>query len=301
MMPTLTAVFAGLLLVINTLFWFTPLMIAAFFKLLLPIPALRRALSRVVVRCAELWIIGNSGWMHLTQAMDWQIDQPATLNPKGWYMVISNHQSWVDILALQYALGGRIPFLKFFLKKELIWVPFMGLAWWALDLPFMKRYSKSYLEKHPEKRGQDLETTRRSCETFRHTPTSVMNFLEGTRFTRAKKVQQNSPYQNLLKPKSGGMAFAMSVMGDQFRSIIDVTIHYPGKAPTFIEFLQGKMSRCNIVVKEHSIPEHLLVGDYQNDPEYRAQFQQWVHELWQAKDTLLSALQTQTPKQPPTH
>ena len=290
MPPLLTGIAAGTLLVINTIFWFTPLMTAAIIKLLLPLAIIRRPLSRFVVWCAESWIKGNGLWMKLTLSIQWQVERPSHLNPQGWYMVVSNHQSWVDILALQYALGGKIPFLKFFLKKDLIWVPFMGLAWWALDLPFMKRYSKAYLKKHPEKRGQDLETTRRSCEKFRDMPTSVMNFLEGTRFTQDKHDQQHSPFTHLLKPKSGGMAFAMSVMGDRFRSLVDVTIHYPGKAPTFMEFLQGKMHRCHVIVEERPIPEHLMNGDYQNNDHYRQQFQQWVQHIWDEKNDRLERL-----------
>lgn len=292
MPPILTGLIAGILLVINTLFWFIPLMSAAVIKLLLPIDSLRRPLSRFVIWCAESWIRGNNAWMRLTQPMQWHIERPDNLSPNGWYMVVSNHQSWVDILVLQYALGGRIPFLKFFLKKELIWVPFMGLAWWALDLPFMKRYSKAYLEKHPEKRGQDLETTRRSCEKFRDIPTSVMNFLEGTRFTDAKHQQQQSSYQHLLKPKSGGLAFAMSVMNDRFHSLVDVTIHYPAGIPTFMDFLQGKMERCQVIVQERPIPAELQNGDYQNDDQYRLQFQQWVQQIWEEKDATLAQLET---------
>ena len=291
MLSILTGTLAGALLLINIVFWFMPLMAAALLKLFLPVQVVRKPLSRFIVWCAESWIQCNHLWMKLTQPMQWTIERPADLNPKGWYMVVSNHQSWVDILVLQYALAGRIPFLKFFLKKELIWVPFMGLAWWALDLPFMKRYSKAYLEKHPEKRGQDLETTRKSCEKFRDMPTSVVNFLEGTRFTTSKRDQQQSPYESLLKPKSGGIAFAMSVMGDRFRSVIDVTIHYPGGAPTFINFLRGNMPHCHIVVKERLIPESLLKGNYLEDPEYRQQFQQWITTIWDEKQALLTKLQ----------
>ena len=174
---------------------------------------------------------------------------------------------------LQHALNGRIPLLKFFLKQELIKVPVMGAAWWALDFPFMKRYSKAYLEKHPEKRGQDLETTRKACEKFRDMPTSVMNFLEGTRFTQRKHDEQQSPFQYLLKPKAGGMAFAMSAMGEQFRSVLDVTIHYPQGIPTFWDFLQGKMQRCTVLINEIEIPQELRNGDYETDEQYRLNFQ----------------------------
>lgn len=293
MPPLLTGVVASLLLAINTLFWAPWLVLFALLKLVLPVAVLRQPLSRLVDACANNWISCNSGWMKLTQKMDWQIRRPTNLSRQQWYFVVSNHQSWVDILVLQHALNGRVPLLKFFLKQELIWVPVMGIAWWALDFPFMKRYSKAYLAKHPEKRGQDLATTRKSCEKFQTIPTCVMNFLEGTRFTQAKHDQQPSPFGHLLIPKSGGMAFALSVMGGRFSSLLDVTIHYPDGIPTFWSFLQGQMPRCHVVVEEKTIPQELLEGDYQNDPDYRARFQQWVQSLWQDKDQLLDTLHRQ--------
>ena len=166
----------------------------------------------------------------------------------------------------------------------------MGAAWWALDFPFMKRFSKAYLEKHPEMKGKDIDTTRAACEKFKDMPTSVMNFLEGTRFTQTKYDEQNSPFNYLLKPKAGGMAFAMSAMGDQFRSILDVTIHYPDGIPTFWDFMQGKMPRCTVSIEEKIIPEELRGGDYENDMEYRATFQAWVQKLWEDKDAKLTQL-----------
>ena len=225
MPPVITGVIASLLLTLNIMFWCILLFAFTLLKIILPIRPVRKLLTAILTLIANAWVSCNSGWMWLTQKMDWTIQRPSGLDKKGWYFVISNHQSWVDILVLQHALNGRIPLLKFFLKQELIKVPVMGAAWWALDFPFMKRYSKAYLEKHPEKRGQDLETTRKACEKFRDMPTSVMNFLEGTRFTQHKHDEQQSPFTYLLKPKAGGMAFAMSAMGEQFRSVLDVTIH----------------------------------------------------------------------------
>tara|TARA_R110002050_G_scaffold79162_11_gene169124 strand:- start:70 stop:972 length:903 start_codon:yes stop_codon:yes gene_type:complete len=286
----LTGLIASLLLILNTLIW-APLLIGlALLKLLLPIPVVRTTLSWLVDGCASRWIACNSGWMKLTQAMDWQIERPDKLTPQGWYFVVSNHQSWVDILVLQHCLNGHIPLLKFFLKQELIWVPIMGIAWWALDFPFMKRYSKAYLARHPEKRGQDLNTTRKSCEKFQHKPTSVMNFLEGTRFNQEKHALQRPSYRHLLQPRAGGMAFAMSVMGDNFHSLVDVTIHYPDGVPTFWSFLSGKMRRCQVLIQQKDIPAELSQGDYQNDIDFRNRFQQWVHELWLDKDDTLERL-----------
>ena len=152
---------------------------------------------------------------------------PDGLSKANWYLVIVNHQTWVDVIALQTALNRRIPFLKFFVKQQLIWFPVLGIAFWAMDMPFMKRHSKAYLQEHPEQKGKDLEATKKSCERFHDTPTSVINFIEGTRFSEEKRIRRESPYKHLLPPRSGGMAVALSSMGSMFDAILDVTILYP--------------------------------------------------------------------------
>ena len=290
MPPIVTGIIASLLLLINTLFWSCLLFPLTFLKVIIPVAPVRKVLTYLLAAVANAWISCNSGWMILTQKMNWTIERPDNLSRNGWYFVLSNHQSWVDILVLQHTLNGRIPLLKFFLKQELIKVPIMGAAWWALDFPFMKRYSKEYLAKHPEMKGKDLDTTRAACEKFKDMPTSVMNFLEGTRFTQKKHDETGSPFKHLLKPKAGGMAFAMSAMGDQFQSILDVTINYPDGIPTFWDFMQGKMPRCNVIVEEKPIPAELINGDYETDDSYRLHFQQWVQKLWEEKDARLEAL-----------
>jgi len=286
----LVGVIAALLLGLNVLFWVPVLLFFSLLKLLIPIPAVRRALAPVLLFIAEAWISCNSAWMGLTQRCTWDVAGIDGLEPRSWYLVSCNHQSWVDILVLQHLLNRRIPLLKFFLKQQLIWVPAMGLAWWALDFPFMRRHSEEFLKKHPEMRGKDQETTRRACEKFALVPTSVMNFLEGTRFTPAKHQRQQSPYAHLLKPKAGGMALALNAMGDRFEAILDVTIVYPDGTPSFWDFLQGKMHRVVVRARSLPIPRHLINADYAGDPAVRAAFQAWVQELWREKDARISAL-----------
>jgi 1-acyl-sn-glycerol-3-phosphate acyltransferase len=259
-------------------------------KLLLPFAAAQRVLGRVALWIAERWIAGNSGWMNLTQRTQWDVEGIAGLDYRSWYLVSCNHQSWVDILVLQHLLNRRIPLLKFFIKRELIWVPVMGLAWWALEFPFMRRHSEEYLQRHPEMRGKDQETTRRACARFSLIPTSVMSFLEGTRFTPAKHRRQGSPYRNLLKPKAGGLALALNAMGEKFRSILDVTIVYPGGPPTFWHFLCGRVERIVVRARSLPVPLELAAGDYAGDPAVREAFQQWVQSLWRDKDALIDAL-----------
>ncbi len=286
----LLGVIASVLLAANTLFWVPVLLAFSLLKLLLPIPAAQRHLGRVLLLIAEAWIAGNSGWMALTQRTRWDVVGIEALHYRSWYMVVSNHQSWVDILVLQHLLNRRIPLLKFFLKRQLIWVPVMGLAWWALEFPFMRRHSDEYLRRHPEMRGKDQETTRRACERFAQIPTSVMNFLEGTRFTPAKHERQKSPYRHLLKPKAGGLALALNAMGEKFRSILDVTIAYPDGAPTFWAFLCGRVRRVVVRVQTLPVPRDLAEGDYAGDPAVREAFSRWVQALWAAKDDRIGAL-----------
>jgi 1-acyl-sn-glycerol-3-phosphate acyltransferase len=205
-------------------------------------------------------------------------------------MVNCNHQSWVDILVLQHLLNRQIPMLKFFLKRQLIYVPVIGLAWWALDFPFMRRHSDAQLRRHPEKRFDDIESTRRACEKFALVPTSVMNFAEGTRFTQPKHRAQHSPYQHLLRPKAGALALALGALGGKFDSLLDVTIVYPDGAPTFWQFLCGTVRHVAVGARQVPIPAELRGGDYARDPKYRKAFQHWLQALWSEKDAAISAV-----------
>jgi 1-acyl-sn-glycerol-3-phosphate acyltransferase len=281
---------SSLLLGLNVLVWVTLLLFFSILKFLLPWPPFRRIFDRVLPWIAENWISCNSGWMGLTQNTQWDVQGLDDLIFPNWYLVISNHQSWADIFVLQHLLNRRIPLLKFFLKRELIWVPFMGLAWWALDLPFVRRHKAEYLKIHPEQKDKDLETTRKACEKFTRIPTSVMNFIEGTRFSEAKRQKQQSPYQNLLRPKSGGMALALDVLGERFHSLLNIAIVYPEGAPTFWDFLCGRVKRILVRSQTIEIPQEFLKGNYAENQEFREAFHQWIHRLWQEKDRQIQLL-----------
>ena len=286
----LLGVIAGFLLFVNVVVWVSILLVFSIPKFLLPLPQLHRALNRILHWIGEIWIACNSGWMRLTQKTKWDVQGLEGLNYDGWYLVVSNHQSWVDILVMQHLLNRRIPLLKFFIKRELIRVPFMGLAWWALDYPFLYRHSSEYLKEHPEQKGKDYEATRKACEKFGIVPTSVMNFLEGTRFTKAKHDKQNSEYKFLLRPKSGGLALALDVLGEKFKSMLDITIVYPDGIPEFRDFLCGKVKRIIVRVRTIEIPQQFLHGDYEGDPVFRDAMHKWVQQLWQEKDLQIESL-----------
>lgn len=290
MPPFARGVIALLLLVLNTLFWCLLLFALALLKLMLPFDAVRARIDPLLNAIATAWIACNSGWMRLTQRTTWDVQGVAELKYQGWYLVNCNHQTWVDIFVLQHTLNRRIPLLKFFLKQQLIYVPVIGLAWWALDFPFMKRHGKAALRRNPQLRAQDRETTRRACEKFARVPTSVMNFAEGTRFTPAKHQAQGAPYRHLLKPKAGALALALNAMGAQFHSLIDATIVYPAGAPTFWQFLCGTVPRVILRVRQLPIPPAFCDGDYEHDAEFRGQFHRWLAGLWEEKDEQIDAL-----------
>ena len=271
-------------LTVNTIFWFVPVFVLAIVKLLLPIPIIRRTITRILMAIGENWVSINWLLMRCAGTVKLESSGLEGLRRDGWYLVIANHQTWVDIVVLQAAFNRKVPFLKFFIKQELIWFPFLGIAWWAMDMPFMKRYSTSFLAKNPHMKGKDLETTRRACEKFSDTPTSVLNFIEGTRFSEEKRVARKSPYENLLQPRAGGFAIALSSMGELFNNIVDVTLTYPERATTFWDMCCGDDVHVIVEVRERKLEPWLVEGNYEVDREFRRKMHSWLSEVWTEKD-----------------
>ena len=287
----LTALSVTLLLVLNTLILIGPLLLIALGKFALPGRALKAASSRGVMWVAETWAELNKLIFACLLPTAWDIRGGGELRRDTSYLVISNHQSWVDIPALVQAFNRKTPYFKFFLKQQLIWVPLLGLAFWALDYPFMKRYSKAQLAKQPELKGQDLAITKRACEKFRELPVTVVNYLEGTRFTPVKHAQQQSPYRYLLKPKAGGVAFVLAALGEQLDTVLDVTLVYPGRQiPGFWALISGQVPRVIVDIRTRPLDPALWQGDYENDGEFRQQVQDWVSQLWREKDARIAQL-----------
>ena len=291
-MKLFTPVFALIaigLVILSTLLHTSLLFVMAMLKWLLPFLAVRKWLSWLLIKIAESWVTFNSRLIDVVTPTKFIVTGLDSLKYEGWYLVISNHQSWVDIPVLQKIFNRKIPFLKFFLKDQLIWVPFLGLAWWALDFPFMKRYSKAFLEKNPQLKGKDVEATRKACERFKFQPVSVMNFVEGTRFTAAKHLRQASPFADLLKVKAGGIAFVLDAMGESMKSILDVTIVYSDRRPGLFDLFAGRIRHIHIDVVEREITPDML-GDYENDIEFRARFQRWLNTVWEEKQKTIERL-----------
>ncbi|VDR30689.1 Probable acyltransferase yihG [Raoultella terrigena] len=267
------------LTILVTIICSVPIIIAGVLKLLVPIPAVWRAISHFCNFMMYCWCEGLALLLYLNPGLKWDVQGLEGLNKKNWYLLISNHHSWADIVVLCVLFRKHIPMNKYFLKQQLAWVPFIGLACWALDMPFMRRYSRGYLIRHPERRGKDVATTRRSCEKFRAYPTTIVNFVEGSRFTEEKQHQTRSPYSNLLPPKAAGVAMALNVLGSQFDKLLDVTLCYPQNKPhPFYDMLSGRLTRIVVRVNLMPVAEELY-GDYVNDKNFKRRFQRWLNEL----------------------
>lgn len=283
------APFAFLLFSCNLAFWGSLVTLMGIAKLFSPSAKARAFWSKPAHWVYRSWSGHNKLIMELFNRVEWQVSGVTELKKDSWYLLISNHKSWLDIPVLSQFALNRIPEPKFFLKEELKWVPFIGSASWALDMPFMKRYSQAQIAKNPALQGKDIETTRQSCEKFKHTPTTIINFVEGTRFTAAKHRLKRSPFKHLLPPKAGGIAFTLASMGPQFHAVVDVTILYPDNpGHVALDMLCGRLKR--VVVQVEILPvDNQIIGDYFNDDEFRVSFQNWLNQRWLKKDQAIAA------------
>lgn len=247
------------------------------------------------IQLANSWIgINNQLIEKVLPNLKWDIsiDKALDLNLDGRYMMICNHQSWVDTTVNQYFGLTRMPLTRFFTKWELIFIPFVGQAFKILGFPMMKRHSKAQVAKNPELKHRDMLEARKACEQLLSQPFTLLNYLEGTRFTTEKHAEQQSPYQNLLKPKAGGLALALNILGDKIDALVDMTIVYPDGAPDYGDFWLGDVSRIAVNLRKIDILDWLLHGNYEDDPIYRERFQQWVDQIWTEKDQLISQMKS---------
>lgn len=265
------------------------------FVWIIPHKKYHQAATRFIQRLPIFWVGGIKFILNLTMKSKFDVQGPTHLQKNKPYILVSNHRSWIDILLLGYAFHGKVPSLRFFMKKELLWtLPFGGLAAWLLGYPFMERHTSAQFRKNPALKNKDIETTKKACRRFVLYPATVMNYIEGTRFTEKKKIAKGSPYQHLLKPKAGGIAIVLNEMRDHLAGFIDATIAYQPDTVSFWEFCCGnfKTAFCHYRV----LPiEKNMRGDYTNDRSFRIEFQQWLNRLWEEKDQQLDRLLKKKP------
>lgn len=281
--------FAATLVGINTLIHTPILLLAVLLKALLPTASLRQRLSTSLVGIAESWAAVNTFLIGVLTPARIELHGAPELRRDGRYLVLCNHRSWCDIPVLLTYFNRKAPFPRFFLKQQLFWVPVLGLAWWALDYPFMKRHSRAKLARNPTLRTQDLDATRAACAKFANIPVSIMNFVEGTRYTEEKHAKQSPPYRHLLRPRAGGIAAVLDAMGDKLQSVLDVTVIYRDPEPSLAALVAGRLHRIEVHVTERQVPDDLASGgDYEADSHFRSRCQRWINSLWAEKDALIA-------------
>jgi 1-acyl-sn-glycerol-3-phosphate acyltransferase len=94
----LATVFSAILA--STVLHTLPLFLIALLKWLLPIPPWRRACALALVRIAESWIAFNSWLIRHATPTRFQVSGLDSLRRDGHYLVLANHRSWVDIVAM---------------------------------------------------------------------------------------------------------------------------------------------------------------------------------------------------------
>jgi 1-acyl-sn-glycerol-3-phosphate acyltransferase len=278
-----------ILIIIELTIGFGTLAIVNVPRAVFPFKSLKIKLAKISNSIGEYTVYGLKIIMKIMHRDSMQVFDNNEFDKNAWYMAISNHQSWADIFILLVAAHKRIPLLKFFMKKELAWIPFIFLANKTLNMPFVNRHSKKELEKNPNLRNKDYENTLKACKRFLRSPSTIFSYAEGTRNDAAKHKAQNSSYKNLLIPRIGGIATALSAMPN-INVLVDYSVVYKSEKRGAWSFLKGDMKDVKVLVRKYDIPENLKNKNYSTDAEYRENFKNWIEAIWIEKDQEIERL-----------
>lgn len=212
-----------------------------------------------------------------------QIEGLKTHYPNQFYIIIANHQSWNDIFVLQHLFNRRAPVLKFLVKRELFFLPIVGLICWAYDYPFLRRDSIKGRKSDNKQSRKDAFTLVKSLHSFISYPASIINLVEGTRFSQDKARGQKSPYDHLLKPKAGGLTTILDIMGDRVKTIIDVTIIYDCRKLSLWNLLCGKCKSIYVRIEEYAIKDIDRYNTFEA-------IDTWVKNIWEKKELVIHTM-----------
>ena len=272
-----------LLILIELIIGFGTLAIINIPRGIIPLKSFKIFLAKISNIIGDLTVYGLKLIMLLMHGNNIKVINDQEFDKNEWYMAMSNHQSWGDIFILLVTANYKLPLLKFFMKKELWWIPFVFLANKTLNMPFVNRHTKKEIEQNPSLRDMDYQNTLKSCKRFLRTPSTIFSYAEGTRFTNEKHHQQGSKYKNLLEPKIGGMATALSAMPN-INTLVDYTVIYKSNKRSAWNFATGEMREVKVLVSKHTIPENLKNRNYSKDQKYREDFKNWIESIWDQKD-----------------
>ena len=231
---------------------------------LMPTPILSRACFFIVDLVYRVAVKVDSFWMRKVVGIDLIIK--GEVNNHKSPVVICNHQSWFDIPLLQEVITGNGPIIKFLIKRELVWVPIIGWICLALDFPRLHR------GKNANTGENDFSIIRKASKSHGNESGALLIFPEGTRFTEQKKIAQDAPYRNLLKPRSGGLEMIKKHAASD-TPLVDITIDYHQKGVHIWNCLHGVPNKITITFEHFKLAEIEDIGG-------------WLNERWREKDKL---------------
>jgi len=282
-----------LFIVGNLIFWMGPLFVLAWLKLFIPSSSVRALIYRMMTGIYRLAVWADDQLLWRMMGIRLEVKGLKTLQPDKLYLVLSNHQSWADIFVLQSLLNFKAPIPKFIVKKELFYMPIVGLVCWAYDYPFVKRYTTAEHRERPTRRGEDRRVLRKTLKRFHESPGSIVNFAEGTRYSSGKARLRQSPYRFLLSPKVGGIHVILQSMGDQLNDILDLTVAYDCLKCNFWQFLCGRCRRVMVEVRHISPEEAFKRARSDLKTVLPAEVADWINGIWEEKDQVLLRMRTE--------
>lgn len=194
-------------------------------------------------------------------------------------IIVVNHRDMSDILLIMMlAMGkGRIWDLKWFVKDVLKYVPGIGWGMLFLDCVFVKRNWDADKDK--------IHSTFSKFQTHR-IPIWLISFVEGTRFTQAKKIRSQEHAKerglpildNVLLPRTKGFVATVQGLSGYASAVYDLTIGHTGPVPSLWQIMTRKVNLFHMHVKRYPIE------DLPEDP---ALLSQWLIMRFSEKDVRL--------------
>jgi 1-acyl-sn-glycerol-3-phosphate acyltransferase len=261
----LLSLLTALVVVVNLGFWVIFLVLFALLRLVMAAPGMRRSIS-----AATEWIYRQAAAVHnfwMFRVVGIQLGIEGSLPDHPAPIIISNHQTWMDIPVLHGTITARGPILKFLIKRELLWVPIIGWICYALNFPRLNRGNGEGA------REKDYAAIQSFSQTLNTERGALMIYAEGTRFTPQKHRNQNSPYRHLLLPRPGGLKIALESVPPE-TPVVDVTIVYRGDT-SFWHCLGGSTRSIKVVIRTYQATD---IRDVRS----------WLTARWQEKDQFFS-------------
>mgnify|MGYP001811656074 CR=1 FL=1 len=241
------------------------------------LPFSRRAFRAVNRWCANTWW----GWCVTGAELGYGVrviftgdDVPMRENA----LLIANHQQMPDIPAIMKfcKTKDRLGDMKYFVKKQLKWVPGMGWGMQFLDCLYIDRDWAS-----------DHEKIRRTFDRLvsGNVPVHLVSFVEGTRFTMAKlaAAQEYAAKHGLptprhtLVPRSKGFAASVEGLRSHVAAVYDLTIGYENGVPSLWQYIKGLARRIHVHVRRFPIEDL---------PHSADDLRQWLLDRWSEKNEL---------------